>query len=110
MTLARIGMRSSGSRRSRRSSWAACRWGAGWALLVARAFEPAAQRRSSAAVAFDPEHVLRLHRIVSAVAPRVAPEQAPPRENQALKYAVLPDRLDRVARARRLVLAAPRDR
>ena len=54
-----------------------------------------------------PEHSLGLHRIVSAVAPRIAPEQTPPREHQAPKYAVLPDRLHRVARARRLVLAAP---
>ena len=56
------------------------------------------------------EHSLGLHRIVSAVAPWVAPQQAPPREHQAPKYAVLPDRLDRVARARGLVLAAARDR
>ena len=57
-----------------------------------------------------PEHSLGLDRIVSAVAPRVAPQQAPPREHQAPKYAVLPHRFDRVARARGLVLAAPRDR
>src|SRR4051794_18887379 len=41
------------------------------------------------------------------MAPRIAPQQAPPREHQAPKYAVLADRVDRVARARRLVLAAP---
>ena len=58
----------------------------------------------------DREHSLGLHGIVSAVAPRVAPEQAPRREHRAPKYAVLADRFDRVARARRLVLAAPRNR
>ncbi len=66
-----------------------------------------ALRRS---VRLDPEHPLGLHRIVPAVAPRVAPEQPPHREHQAPKYAVLPDRIDRIARARRLVLAAPRHR
>ena len=34
-----------------------------------------------------PENSLSLDRIVSAVAPRVAPQQAPPREHQAPKYA-----------------------
>ncbi len=57
-----------------------------------------------------PEHSLGLDRIVSAVTPGVAPQQAPPREHQAPKYAVLPHRVDRVSGARRLVLAAPRDR
>src|ERR1700677_2487582 len=61
---------------------------------------------------FDPrtnlEYTLILHWIVSAVAPRVAPEQPPQGEHRAAKYAVLPDRIDRVVRARRLVLAAPR--
>src|SRR6185437_2561666 len=56
------------------------------------------------------EHSLGLDRIVSAVAPWVAPEQAPHCEHRAPKYAVLPDRLDRIARAGRLVLAAARDR
>src|SRR5436305_14845462 len=56
------------------------------------------------------EHPLGLDRIVSAVAPWVAPEQAPSREDESPKYAVPSDRLDRVSRARRLVLAPARDR
>ena len=52
------------------------------------------------------EHSLCPHWIVPAVAPRVAPEHAPHREHDAPKYAVRPDRVDRVARAGRLVLAS----
>src|SRR5207253_1001316 len=68
------------------------------------------EAHSAAVFGPDPEHSLGLDRIVSAVTPRVAPEKAPPREHQAPKYAVPPDRFDGVARARRLVLAAPWDR
>src|SRR4029077_11278927 len=39
-----------------------------------------------------------------------APEQAPRREHRAPKYAVLPDRLDRITRTAGLVLAAPGNR
>src|ERR1700691_790189 len=56
------------------------------------------------------ENSLGLNWIVSAVAPRVAPQQAPPRQHHAPKYAVLADRLDRIARARGVVLAALRYR
>jgi hypothetical protein len=44
-----------------------------------------------------PEHSLSLDRIVTAVAQWIASEQAPPREHQASKYAVPPDRIDRVS-------------
>src|SRR5438445_13883749 len=64
--------------------------------------------RSHVGAGADPEHSLGLDRIVSAVAPWVAPEQAPSRENKAPKYAVPPDRFRRIPRAGRLVLAAPR--
>src|ERR1700674_5535566 len=56
----------------------------------------------------NPEYSLRLHRIVPAVAPRVAPEQAPTGEHQAPQYAVLPDRAQGIARAGGLILAASR--
>src|SRR4029077_6268117 len=39
-----------------------------------------------------------------------APEQAPRREHRTPKYAVLPDRLDRITRTAGLVLAAPGNR
>src|ERR1700677_746223 len=57
-----------------------------------------------------PEQSLGLDGIVSAVAPWVAPQQTPPSEHQTPKYAVPADRFQRIARARRLVLAASRDR
>src|ERR1019366_8613523 len=66
--------------------------------------------RSGALVGAGPEESLGLNGIVSPVAPRVAPQQAPPREDRAPKYAVLPYRVDRIARAGRLVLAAPGNR
>src|SRR3989442_15398330 len=65
---------------------------------------------SVAAAVAEPEHPLGLHGIVSAVAPRVAPEQAPRGENEAAPYAVGTDRFHRIARAGWLVLAAPRKR
>src|SRR5271166_5170970 len=64
--------------------------------------------RSAASIGTGPENSLGLRRIVSPVAPRVAPQQPPPCEHQAPKYAELPDRLHRIARARGLVLAASR--
>ena len=66
--------------------------------------------RSAAGARTDFEHSLGLHWIVPAVAPRVAPEHAPHREHDAPEYAVGADRVDRIARARRLVLAAPGQR
>ena len=99
-------MRSRCSRQSLRRSG---RWSRLARLRRSLAARPPRARSSAGAVA-GREHSLGLHRIVSAVAPRVAPEQAPRREHRAPKYAVLPDRFDRIARARRLVLAAPRDR
>src|SRR5689334_22107287 len=74
------------------------------------AAKPRLNARSAATIGARSEHSLGLDRIVSAIAPRIAPKQAPPRKHQAPKYAVPLDRLDRVAGARRLVLAAPRDR
>src|SRR5207344_3252872 len=56
------------------------------------------------------EEALGLDGIVAAVAPRVAAQKPPPREHRAAQYAKAGDRLQRVARAGRLVLAAPRDR
>src|ERR1700737_869310 len=66
--------------------------------------------RSDTAAVAAPEHPLGLHRIVSAEAPRVAPEQAPCGEYEAPPHAIRADRLHRVARARGLVLTAPRKR
>src|ERR1035438_8939172 len=63
--------------------------------------------RSLAGFGMDPEDSLGLDGIVTAVAPRVAPEQPPPGEHHALKYAVLPDRVYGVVRAGGLILAAP---
>jgi hypothetical protein len=56
----------------------------------------------------DFEQTLGQHWIVPAVAPRVAPEQPPHGEHQAPRRPKLPDRLQRIARTRRLVPAAPR--
>src|SRR5207244_1949102 len=67
-------------------------------------------RASRLAALLAPEHPLRLDRIVSAVAPRIAPQQPPPGQHETAQKAIPPDRLDGVARARRLVLAAPRKR
>src|SRR5262245_1438524 len=69
-----------------------------------------ATRGSGAAALSNCEHSLGLYGIVSAVAPWIAPEQTPPREHSAPKYAVLPDRFDCIPRARRLVLATAGDR
>src|SRR6516165_5256717 len=69
-----------------------------------------ARRRSDAGTVADPEHSLGLDRIVSAIAPGIAPEQTPPRENHALKDAVLRDGFRCVTGARGLVLAPPRQR
>src|SRR3954447_9766805 len=46
------------------------------------------------------------HGVVAAVAERVAAQDAPGRERRPLEDAIAPDRLDRVLRARRVVLAA----
>src|SRR5882672_9955125 len=83
----------------------------GCLLGAARRAAPVSRfARSEATAVAAREHSLGLHGIVSAVAPWVAPQQAPRREHRAPKYAVLPNRFDRIARARRLVLAASGDR
>src|SRR5271154_2219432 len=84
--------------------------GCGARRLGARRQDPLSGARSGACLRTNPEHCLGLDRIVSAVAPGVAPEQAPPGEHQAPKYAVPPDRLGRIPRAGRLVLTTPRNR
>ena len=64
-------------------------------------------RRSGAA---SGGRALRGHGVIAAVAERIAAQQAPGRENGAAQYAVRADRLHRVGRAGRVVLAAARQR
>src|SRR4051812_14571972 len=54
------------------------------------------------------EEPLALDRVVPAVAPGVASQQPPAGEHRAAHHAVRADGVDRVRRARRMVLAAPR--
>src|SRR5450756_549552 len=102
MMLAKMGMRSG------------CSWRSSWLGLLrvvyARCGGGSPDARSAGGVGADPEDSLSLHGIVPAVAPRVASEQAPPGEHQASKYAVPADRLNRIARAGRLIPAAPGNR
>src|SRR4051812_47103 len=56
------------------------------------------------------EQSLALNRVVAAVAPRVAAQDPPTGEHRATDHAVRADGLDRVRRARRMVLAALRQR
>lgn len=62
----------------------------------------------SRALGANPKEPLGFNRIVSAMAPRIAPQQPPRRQHEAPQYAVLAHRLYRVARACRLILATPR--
>src|SRR6185436_4658975 len=56
-----------------------------------------------------PEQALGLDRIKAAVAERIAAQKAPPCQHQPAEYAEATDRLHRVHRARRLVLAPARE-
>src|SRR3954463_7546606 len=49
------------------------------------------------------------HWVIAAVAERVAAQQAPGGERRSLEDAIAPDRLDRVLRAGRVILAAARE-
>ena len=67
------------------------------------------RRRRGAAVAALEERLVR-QRVVAAVAPGVAAQQAPARQHEPAQRSVGPHGLDRVVRARRQVLAAARER
>src|SRR3954454_7238223 len=71
----------------------------GWTML-------ARMNMWSVRCAVLPEELLALDRVVAAVAPWVAAHDTPTRENRAADHAVRADGLDRVGRARRMVLAA----
>jgi len=52
------------------------------------------------------EQALALDEVDASTAPRIAPQQPPPGENQAAEYAEPPDRLNRVLRAGRVIPTA----
>src|SRR5437868_3069260 len=100
--LARIGMRSVAL-----GFWSCSRYCMGWLL---NAWRSSRRARSGLARAPGTEQLLGYHRIVSAVAEGIAPEQAPGGKHEAPRNPKRADRLEGVAGARRLVLAAARDR
>src|SRR3954454_14826813 len=75
-------------------------------LMSMRGWTMLARRNMSVRCAVLLEELLALHRVVAAVAPWVAAHNTPTRENRATDHAVRADGLDRVGRARRMVLAA----
>ena len=68
----------------------------------------AGRRRRGRAALAALEQRLGRDRVVAPVAPRVAAQQPPARQHEAAQRAVVAHGLDRVVRARRQVLAAPR--